>query len=130
MAKKIPMQAEYKQQYDSLPPEQRATVDKMRERIQGVIDLFGEDSDVGERLMWGVGESLWDDVKKMIAGALVKPADDQIWSKVYGAIQGVQALEAVVFSVVPRPEEEGEEEEPEPAPAAPATPAPDKDIFG
>lgn len=132
MAKKIPMQAEYKKQYEALPPEQRATVDKMRERIQAILDIFGEDSDVGERLMWGVGESMWDDIKKLISGALIKPTDDQIWNKVFGAIQGTQALEAVIFSVVARPEDEEEEEAPTaaPAPAAPVVPEQDKDIFG
>lgn len=128
MAKKIPMQDEYKQQYDALPPEQRATVDKMRERIQATIDLFGE-GDVGQRVMWGVGELMWDDIKKMIAGALTKPKDDQLWANVHGAIQGVQALEAVIFSVVPRPEEDDGEEEEASEPAAPAAPV-DQDIFG
>lgn len=108
--KQIPMQEEYKQQYAALAPEQRAQVDKMRERIQSLLDTAGQ---VGPPLMWGVGEFLWDDIRKLIAGALVKPADDVLWSKVLSAVQGVQALEAVIFSVVPRPTEDGEEEQPE-----------------
>lgn len=118
------------EQLKKLPPDQRAHVEKLKGRIQKVVDDYGPEP------MWGSIEFIWEDVKKLIAAGLSKPEDNFIWEKIHGAIGFALSLQNVVFAVAGLPpdaeEEEHEEEQPETGSeeATPAAAAPgEEEVF-